>query len=502
MRTGFGRQAAYLGTVAIAALAVTQSAGREASNARQPAPITSLALDNGVIVSARCDQATASLAHVAFSGRASHIFLGYGVNVMTSKAAEDVARTVGDVKKLGFVWVRMTLATRADAGQGPDAEEATDEAASQAEDASASPKARQLILALQAAGIKVVTWLGHPPQSFFDAGGRANRKGKHGRRVRPEAIGDLAQYYAATLQALAKQGVHPDLVELSNEPNLGGSGKFNPDEYAALMKGVQNALAQRGVTARLAGPGTSARIGRDAEFVQAMQAQGALSGLKAITIHNYYFRDRAKSPPVPAADDQAFQSMFAAARSAGIPMISSEFGGSNLKTKDTDPSMESVNTAEEFKLALDLMRAGDSAALVWALYPNLSHGRMLYTWALIDDKGPTNAYWPFYILARKVPVGAEILAADRTDIAPGYGSPGYAAFRSGSRTYVGLSNPSSGSPVTIALDMSRAGAYSLVHAASFMPGRAVEQDTKIRPGSCPLTVTIPSGTGTVLDFEQ
>ncbi len=467
-------------------------------DAARAAPGASLALENGVTISPRCEpvDSASGVQHIAFSAMPSHKFLGFGVNFQTSKAAEDIPRTVADIRKLGFVWVRTNLGQGDTSADGPGSEAGLQVAGVNV------PKAHsQLYAALQAAGIKIVVWLPHPPADYFNSGRRA-QNGKPGRFVKQDAIPALAQYYADYLRSLAKLGVRPDLVELINEPNLAQNGKYKPIEYAQLLANVERDLAAGRIGANLSGPGTAARISHSARFVEAMQAQGAISGLKAISIHTYYVRDNANNPDVPPADDPDFQTLVTAARNAGIPLISTEFGGTDIKTKQIDPSNESVDTAEEFKAALDLVRAGESAAIVWNLYPNYNLGGLLKTWALIDSNGPTNAYWPFYILSRKVPVGADVLAIEKTDVAPAFTALGYAAFRSGRHVYVGLSNPARTSAATVALDLSRLGPFNIVHAASFLPTRAVEQDASMRPGTCPLTVSIPSGTGMVLDIDE
>jgi hypothetical protein len=288
--------------------------------------------------------------------------------------------------------------------------------------------------------------------------------------------------------------VPPDLIELVNEPNL---KRFKADQWAELLKDTEVSLGNQSVN--LAGPATATHLPVGVDFVQAAQANGSLGALKAITVHTYYVRDKPNNDGIPPANDPALQTLFKTAKSMGVPVISSEFGGTNLKTKYTDPGRNSVNASEEFKAALDLITAGESAAFVWNLYPNNKRGSLLKTWALIDERGPTNAYWPFYILAPKIPVGSDVLAVEKTDISPTMTSLGYAGFRNGHNIYVGLSNPGP-VPVTVDLALSGVQNYTVVHAAGFLPDRSVVQDGSVNPGHCSLNVMIPSETGTVLDL--
>jgi len=361
---------------------------------------------------------------------------------------------------------------------------------------------RKFYEALHAGGIKIVNTIHLPKGDYFELVPR--RMGKLGRHLLPGAIPRLARYYAAYLRALSAEGIRPDLIEPINEPNLPKNGALKPAEFADFAKNLETDLASPSGSPppeiNLSGPATAARVGAGLDFVQAMQANGALSAMKAITIHTYYVRDRPLNSGIPPADDPALRKLAATARKFGIPLISTEFGGTDLKTKNSDPNKESVDAAEEMKAALDLIRAGESAAIVWNLFPNAADGKLLSTWALFDANGPTNAYWPFYILSDRVPAGSDVLAVERTDVAPTMTSLGYAAFRSGRGIYVGLSNAAQ-TAMTVDLDLTRLGPYSVTHAASFAPDRAVEQDMSMRARECHLIVTIPSGTGTVLDIS-
>jgi hypothetical protein len=479
----------------VAALGVS---GRDATST--PNSGTSAALANGVTISSRCDQSE-SAEHVAFSSSTSHKFLGYGVNVQIGKAEENIPRTIADVKKLGFVWVRIHLGLD---DSGPNSETGSSDGESRADAPSANDGAgvqrrfQEFFSAAHAAGIKIVNWgEGRGTAAFFES--TAQRNGKFGSHVRSGSIPSLAQYIAEDLHSVAHAGIRPDLMEPFNEPNL-KKHKFEPADYAELIKDIEENFKNDPSDLHLAAPGTASNLSQGVDFVRAMQAQGSLSGLKAITVHTYYVRDRPTNFGVPSANDPALQTLLQTAKGLGVPLISTEFGGTDLKTKDTDPDRESVDPAEEFKAALDLIEAGESAALVWELYPNFNGGALLKSWALIDNNGPTNAYWPF-ILTRRIPVGADVLNIERTDIGPTMTSLGYAAFRDGRTLYVGLSNPAS-SQVTVALDLSRIGSFTVVHAASFLPTRTTEQDTAVHSSTCPLTVTVPSGTGAMFDINE
>jgi hypothetical protein len=489
-------------------LGVACSASRAPADDRNAAspvgPRVSASLKNGVTISPKCDQGTSPVQHIVFSGTASHKFLGYGVSIEGGTAAFQSARTVAVLRQLGFVWVKIALVRP---GQTPGATTgpsgAAFDAAIQAQVNAGLPDAnRKLYDALRSAGIKIVDTIHVPNGAYFSS--VTTNKGKLGRRIVPDAIPGLAKYYASYLRALTAAGIRPDLIEPINEPNLGMKGRFDADEYAEFVKDLETDLGMpsgsppSGIA--LSGPATATHVPIALDFVHAMDARGALSALKAITLHTYYIRDQPVNSGIPPADDPALRTLAATAKRLGIPLISTEFGGTDLKTKNSDPSRESVDAAEEMKAALDLIREGESVAIVWDLYPNMKDGNSINTWALVDKNGPTNAYWPFYILSRRVPVGSDVLAVERSDIVPTMTSLGYAAFRSGRRLFIGLSNADAQTATTVDLDLSRLGSYSVTHAASFGPTRAVDLDTSIFGGQCHLAVTIPGGTGTVVDI--
>ncbi|MGD0191541.1 MAG: hypothetical protein ABSD74_12440 [Rhizomicrobium sp.] len=455
-----------------------------------------LSLANGVAISDRCG-ATGTVQHIAFSPRATHTFLGYGVNVPRREATEDVSRTVADIRKLGFVWVRTNFGDPDDDSVPGSQPVKASAAPAQAPADDGQNQEPQLFAALHAAGIKIVTWGTPGVSAFFERDVRKN--GKSGRIIKPAEIPALAQAVAKELRNAAATDARPDLIEPFNEPN-GGGHKFGGADYALFLKDLEADLGSSLAKINLAAPGTATHIPVGVNFVEAMRTQGSLSGLKAITVHTYYFRDHPNNYGIPPADDPALQTLFRTATSLGIPLIGTEFGGADMKAKKHLPSGEFVDQAEEMKAALDLVRQGESAAIVWRLYKKPENGDA-DRWALITPSGPTSAYWVFDILSRKVPVGSDVLAVDHSDVSPTMMSLGYAAFRSGQRVYVGLSNPGP-APTTVAVDLSHVGAYAITRAAGFLHDRADERGTFMRAAACPLTVTIPNGTGAMLEFAE
>jgi hypothetical protein len=232
-----------------------------------------------------------------------------------------------------------------------------------------------------------------------------------------------------------------------------------------------------------------------------------VGGLKALTLHAYYIVQAPNNGGVPPADDPDFHNFYERAKAAGVPLVVSEFGGTNLKTKNSDPDAESVNPAEEMKAALDLARQGAGAALVWNLYPNIKDGVTYRTWALIDDAGPTNAYWPFKALAPAIPDGSHVLAVQKSNVKSAIDSLGYSAFQNGNVVVVGLANPSP-SDLQVGMDVGGAPGYLVTKLGSFTPASLLESVPQgLARGRCAMTVTLPgdpagtaAGTGVVISL--
>ena len=232
------------------------------------------------------------------------------------------------------------------------------------------------------------------------------------------AIAGLAQYYTSYLRKISQQGMHPDLVELINEPNLGQNGKYRPPELAQLVSNVEKDLADAHVVVGLSALGNGGpHFPLCALCPKRCRDRGGLAGLKAISIHTYYVRDKVDGPTVPPADDADFQSLVTAARGQNLPLISTEFGGTDVKMKRIDPSKEAVDAAEELKAALDLVRAGRIRRhrLEPLSQPQLQRDAV-HMGADRRERAYKCVLAVLHFIFRKVPVGSDVLAVEHSDI--------------------------------------------------------------------------------------
>ncbi len=260
MQSKWRAGAACLVLSAALPVCVTAAGGRSDS----PAEVAPLSLANGVSVTNRCDTApSASVEHVSFSPRATHRFLGYGVNMMAGEGVDDAARTVAELRKLGFSWVRTsfpgTAGTPPEAG-GDESEQPADMPESVAASPALNGRESAFLAALHAAGIKVVAWGTHDADAYFEEkGGQRNRKGQPKRVIRPDAIADLARAAADSYREQIREGLKADYLEPFNEPNL-GNHKFHPEEYAVFVKDLESDLGGALAEIHIAAPGTAARV--------------------------------------------------------------------------------------------------------------------------------------------------------------------------------------------------------------------------------------------------
>ena len=488
-------------------------------------------LANGVAVDNACGAAPQT--SIVFSQDASadlyHPFLGYGVNLQNPLDAATAQRAIPDIQALGFKFVKTEIGTPYK-GDSFSTYQVLPAPAGVPDDATMvgqvggpirafqPPFTLDFIHGLQAGGIRFVSAMFAAPNSYVTADGSGNET------IVDADVPDFTKFYAAYLHSLADLGIVPDYAEPQNEPNGAWGTKWSTGQFAQMMTGLQVDLfhANPGVPANLATSGTSTFVHFANDYLGAIDAQAAavvdpatglpyadvgIGGLKALTLHAYYIVQAPNNGGVPPADDPGFQAFYERAKAAGIPLIATEFGGTNYKAKQDDPSLENVNPAEEMKAALDLVRNGAGAALVWNLYPNVLDGVTYRTWALVDDAGPTNAYWPFKALVPAIPEGSHVLALQKSNVKAKIDSPGYAAFQDGNVVVVGLANPSAAN-LAASVDIGGAPGYLVTRLASFTPtGLLASVPQGLVRGKCALSVTLPgdpagagAGTGLVVSL--
>jgi hypothetical protein len=517
-------------------------------------PAQTVLLGNGIRITNQCNLKGDQ--QIAFTNERSHRFLGYGVNVEAGNKAHTPAEAVKDITDLGLKFVKMDLGNPFKGSEAipvpPPGGGTSDQAMynlvySAMADYMNDPhsQSRDYYNALKAAGIRVIATMYGQPNAYVSKTEPGN--------IDENAIPDFAQFYVAYMRATNTLGLTPDYQEMQNEPNLGdpeaNDAQFTAQQFAEFMSLIQSGMKRNSVAFPITATGTCNSVSVGLDFVKelanlnAIKPHDGLPGLTALTFHNYYIADYPNNNGVPPADDIAFSNIsdprqpwgiVQFAQDAKIPVIHTEFGGTNQKYKDIDPNINATNPSEELKAALDLIRMGDSAAIVWNLYPNNKSGVLLKTWALVDDEsgGPTKGYWVFKALA-KIPAGddAHPTYSLKTDLTqtqvpihsssnPDFpsGNPmlklGYAAYEyqeaGVTKWAFGLSNPygSDGfdtdkAQTTVTLKLENFRQLSFTTATSFSEKSLLSPQGAQLPleqfQDCDISVTLPPASGLVLN---
>lgn len=518
--------------IALAAIVAAACNAAHAGPAEGAAtPPSGNVLSNGVSVDNACGQSPKSA--IVFSQDPAndlyHAFAGYGVNLQNPLDAATAARAIPDIQALNFKFVKTEMGTPYK-GDSFSTYEVLPAPTGLPDDATMYAQVGgpirgfypqytlDFIHGLQANGIKFVSAMFAAPNAYVTADGSGNET------IVDADIPDFTQFYAAYLHSLDDLGIVPDYAETENEPNGAWGTKWSTDQFARMMTGLQLDLfhANPGVPARLVTSGTSTYVHFANDYLGAIDARAAatidpatglpwpdvgIGGMQALTLHAYYIVQNPNNGGVPPADDPGFHTFYERAKAAGIPLIVTEFGGTNFKAKQSDPNLENVNPAEEMKAALDLVRNGAGAALVWNLYPNVLDDVTYRTWALVDENGPTNAWWPFRALAPAIPDGSHVLGLQKGNLKATMTSLGYAAFQNGNVVVVGMANPSAATLAT-SLDIGGASAWLVTKLTSFTSTGLVESvPQELRRGACAMTVSLPgdpagtaAGTGVVVSL--
>lgn len=448
-------------------------------------------LDNGVSVDNQ-RPASPQTAVVTFSTAATRSFDGYGANLPVPAESEQRG-AIDALKSLHMTWVKVDFESPftgprggpAPLGLSPDTLHETIRSAMAAyvED---HPAGAAFLRKLHANGIRVVATTYHAPKNFLTIQAGARADGGDRKFVRQETLGDFVQFYVAWLRVLDEMQLAPDLVELTNEPNGAWAQKFTPQQFATLVVGIQAGLKLNGLKQIIAAPGTAGKQ-IDTTFLAAIQESGAVASLAAINVHAYY--TLAKGAPL--AEDPGYARMFDTARRANIPLMVTEFGGKAEQGDKSAPPLPAL----ELKAALDLVRQGASAALVWDLRPFIKSDG----WSLLDNSNqPTAMYYGFMALSPQIPREASVLAIQNCNIKPTMTSPGYAAFTKDGQLVAGLTNPSD-APVDVALDIAHVSDLRLTHLWSFAADRVIDRAVDL-PARGALAIKLPAGAGVILNM--
>jgi hypothetical protein len=466
---------------------------------------SAVTLRNGNIVTTDCHADSRATAEtLSFAQTSSHPFLGYGINVAIPGKQSSVDRIMDNVKALHMKWVRFDFShpvrVKNDINN-PGLSNVSDEVMYQSVKANMTsylgqhPYLAVLYRELHASGVKVITVMFAIPDNYKIT--VMNSSGGKESHVDASYIKDFSQFYVAYLRVLNDFGILPDMVELLNEPEGTWGIQFQPGQLETFETLVMSGLARHHLVVNILAPGTGAPIAP--RYLEPFIQSGAIARIAGVSEHiyftpNHFIQGTIFDSPSPNALG-AFDQIVALSKTYHKPIVITEFGGMR-STFDTSPT-----PALDLKAALDLMRSGASAAVLWDLIGD--------KYSVLDAKGnPLAAYYAMESLTTKIPDGANILDVAMTgNTAERMASLGYAAFEKDGLFIVGLANPGDSDKV-VAIDVSGArsdralGGVAVTQVSSFDESGLIRQSTDLVKSRCPITVTIPGGSGIVLDMVK
>jgi hypothetical protein len=474
--------------------------------------IETLQTTNGVILSASCGLPEPDgTQHLRFSSSPSNrIFKGFGTNIQIPNITE-IDQYIHDLNDLNFKFVKLDWGSpfsafggTAPPPYGSSFTEAYDFVLPKMQDFMTANKIN-FNAQLHANGIQVVKTMYGAPAAYVQQ--KTLPDGTVENVIDPKHIDDFGVFYSAYLASLNALGLTPDLVEIQNEPNGDWNVLYTPDQFSQLTNTLWSTSNANGVTTHLTAAATATKMSNAIDFLGALKVTPVWSHLEGLAIHTYYVIENPVNGGIPWADDPGFSNLVTMAQSigSGVPLMSTEFGGTRQRTADQDPSKKNVDPAEEMKAALDLLRAGESMALVWNLYPNNRNGVWDRNWALFDENDrKTNAYWPFKAMAGSFAPGARIMDVTTDQVNPTMTTLGFSGFKTRQNYAIGLANPSD-QPMSIAFAIGGNTDLTANRLSSFNNTSLINSTGAPLPQqvcSYPYRVTLPARTSVIVNLTR
>lgn len=468
------------------------SAEGEAAISTPTAKPGQVTLSNHVTLRTECPPSPTSV-QISFGQTATHPLLGYGANIFSPR--KTLAKTKELLAELKLKYVRMDYGgvTNASAPVGVSDAAMLSFVEPQMDSLLATRSyLKDLYGWLHAQNITVTTVMFKAPSTYLIR----NPNGP-GDWVNDSRIDDLAQFYVAYLRGLNERGILPDLVEPLNEADGTWDQYFTPPQLFRFISKLKHGIDTYALKVGIIGPGT----GRSDYLAPFTSTPNGPFPFKAVTSHPYFVPFGSGVDPngnhtiynsTSVAESGDFKTMIDVAHREHVPFIATEFGGMLSAA-----SGNIANPAMSLKSALDLMRRGASAGLLWDI-------DYIDKYGLIDSNfAPTPAYHAFKALLPNVSGERWLLGSTDTIKTSYLAELGYAAFvNMNGEIVVGLANPAASS-IALSVDFPSDTSVVLDHAYGFFPTATpqppgFDQTLLLGKGQCPLVATLPPGTGVVL----
>jgi O-glycosyl hydrolase len=244
-------------------------------------------------------------------------------------------------------------------------------------------------------------------------------------------VNELAEYWAAHVVWMKKNGVTPKYIELFNEPDYhdedgNGNGYVKPSDYNSIVKAVRRILDERDCSAtRIVGPGRAHFDVEDPdEWVDKLDADG-IRAIDAWSIHSYewgsgpedskinnpqYVRDNWKGflNSVKAKDPSHSKPIFLTEHATKCTTFHAHPYADEKGNADNFASNTQYYGVRVFENALSFINMGANSIIVWQACDQAWNPEKFWGMEKLDGtKRPV--YYAMKTLSTVVPSGAFVL---------------------------------------------------------------------------------------------
>lgn len=244
-------------------------------------------------------------------------------------------------------------------------------------------------------------------------------------------VNELAEYWAAHVVWMKKNGVTPKYIELFNEPDYhdgdgNGNGYVKPSDYNSIVKAVRRILDERDCSAtRIVGPGRAHfDVGAKDEWVDELDGEG-IRAIDAWSIHSYewgsgpgdsnisnpqYVRHNWKGflNSVKAKDPSHSKPIFLTEHATKCRTFhNSTYDDNEKPNPDNFASNTHYYGVRVFENALSFINMGANGIIVWEA---CDQGWQMKSWGMEKLDGTKRpVYYAMKTLSTVVPAGASVL---------------------------------------------------------------------------------------------
>lgn len=333
-------------------------------------------------------------------------------------------------------------------------------------------------------------------------------------------INEVAEYWAAHVGWMKKNGVSPKYIELFNEPDYKTGGIVSPKDYNEIVKAVRKKLDERGYKDTLiVGPGTAHfdLKPNDPNYIEALDPDG-VNAIGAWSLHSYEWGWGGSTDPKwdinsPKyvrnhwKDDQGLlKSINSKDPNHSKPIFltehatkSNKYYDSQYDSNDQDKNQNFASKTQSYGVrvfgnALTFINNHVNGVI---LFQAQDQGWDKTHWGMMsENKFKRPVYYTMQTLSSAVPPGAMVLKSPLQDESDIYA----AAFIAGDRFIAAFANGTQTErAVTVTVNNAN---ISFLKAEAVVNGKIVKGKVGRTPNSPSFIVTLPSDSTLVVTFQS